>query len=71
MSAAHHLRIVSPDRAGTPGGVEARHRHEIFGMVEAAASLREIDEVIEATRLLPDDKASLWLLAWSLIGLRG
>jgi hypothetical protein len=71
MSTAHHLRVAAPDRAVIPRGVEARHRHEIFGMVEAAASLREIDEVIEETGLLPDDRASLWLLAWSLIGLRG
>ena len=35
-------------------------------MIEQGVSFAEIEGSIEAAELKPDDKASLWLLAWSL-----
>lgn len=44
------------------------HQHEVEAMVAAGTAFRLVEDVIEASDLLPDEKAALWMLAWSAVG---
>lgn len=41
------------------------HRREVEGMMDDGVSFDEVEDVIEDADLALDEKAALWLLAWS------
>lgn len=42
------------------------YRREVEDMMDDGVAFAEVEGLIEATALAPDEKAALWLLAWSL-----
>ena len=62
--------MARPERVGVPRRNPQRpldlYRHEVEGMVDDGVPFAEIEGSIEASQLASDDKAALWLLAWSL-----
>ena len=47
-----------------------RHLRDVEGMIEAGNSFWEVEDAIDSTRLSDNQKAALWLLAWSALGPR-
>ena len=43
-------------------------REHVEALMEAGMSFAAVERAIEATRLPEDERAALWLLAWSLDG---
>jgi len=41
-------------------------QREVEGMMDAGEPFGDVEEVINKTALADDEKAALWLLAWSL-----
>ena len=44
------------------------HQRMVEAMVAAGAAFGFVEDVIEASDLLLDEKAALWMLAWSGVG---
>jgi hypothetical protein len=44
------------------------HQREVEAMVAAGTAFCLVEDVIEASDLLLDEKAALWMLAWSGVG---
>jgi hypothetical protein len=42
------------------------YRHEVEDMMDEGVGFAEVEAWIEASELETDDKAALWLFAWSL-----
>ena len=46
----------------------ALYREEVERMADAPTPFGELEDAIDETELATDEKAALWMLAWSLIG---
>jgi hypothetical protein len=44
------------------------HEHAVEAMVDAGMAFGLVEDVIEASDLRLDEKAALWMLAWSAVG---
>ena len=44
------------------------HEREVEAMVAAGTAFGLVEDVIDASDLLLDEKAALWMLAWARIG---
>lgn len=44
------------------------HQHAVEALVAAGTAFCLVEDVIEASDLLLDEKAALWMLAWSAVG---
>lgn len=54
-----------------PGGPPSlyRYRREVEDLVRADTPFDEVEATIDEADLMPDDKAALWVLGWSMVGL--
>ncbi len=41
------------------------YQDQIEGMIQAGALFKDVEDIINASDLVEDQKAALWLLAWS------
>jgi hypothetical protein len=62
-------RMARPRRGGAPP--LADYREEVQELLVLDTPFREIEDAIAETDLPADQKASLWLLAWSVVSSRG
>jgi hypothetical protein len=44
------------------------YEREVEAMVEAGTTFSVVEDMIDVSDLLLDEKAALWMLAWSLVG---
>jgi hypothetical protein len=73
-----HLMLVSGGRPrALERGIGSRrggpppfdgYRDEVEQLLAAGTPFRDVEDAIVETELTADQKAALWLLAWSLIG---
>jgi hypothetical protein len=71
MGAASSDRRIRDRKGGIVAFKDPRlavdlHRREVEGMMYEGVSFDEVEDVIDAAELALDEKAALWLLAWSL-----
>ena len=54
-----------------PGRPRSLHgyRREVEELVRADTPFHEVEATIEEADLPPDEKAALWVLGWSMVGL--
>jgi hypothetical protein len=62
-------RTVRPRRGGPPP--LADYRAEVLELLALRTPFREVEDAIAGTDLTADQKASLWLLAWSVVSSEG
>ena len=62
-------RTVRPRRGGAPP--LAGYREEVQELLTLGTPFREVEDAIVETDLTAEEKASLWLLAWSVVSNQG